>query len=176
MTTAGKRILDLPPAQPDSRFFTMAASRGSLRNSLLQELKPETVKWNSRCAGYAVENGRPVVLLEDKTTYHADVVIACDGVNSVIRRQMLGDAPRFLGLVTLRGVIRQDISQQVAKCGSFMTLGRGMSFIFSRFPESVWCWAFTMQAREKQFAHMSPTEWKAVFCARWKSGTSRLPS
>ena len=85
----------------DSRFFTLAVQHSTLRNLLLQELGLAAVTWNSRCAGYGTDNGRPFVLLEGGAKYGADVVVACDGVHSVIRKQMLGDPPRFLGLTSL---------------------------------------------------------------------------
>lgn len=41
-----------------------------------------------RVRSVVYENGRPVVVSEDGSKYHGDIVVGCDGVHSAVRREM----------------------------------------------------------------------------------------
>ncbi|CAG8736137.1 19711_t:CDS:2 [Cetraspora pellucida] len=64
----------------------MLGYRDVLRDILLQDIE---VQWGKKCVGYEeVENG-VFALFEDGTREFGDLLVACDGINSVIRKQKL---------------------------------------------------------------------------------------
>jgi salicylate hydroxylase len=68
--------------------------------------KPDAIRLDARCTGFA-DDGRSVTLhLANGTRVAGDALIAADGVNSVIRKQLFGDeTAQFTGCVAWRGLI-----------------------------------------------------------------------
>ncbi len=91
-------------AQPE-----LGIHRGVLHRVLwdaaVQRLGAERVRSGARCTG-VVQQGQGVsVQIEGAEPLQADVAVACDGVNSVVRRQLVpSDALAFTGINTWRGV------------------------------------------------------------------------
>ena len=83
--------------------------RGDLHRVLLQALQaadPRAVQLNARVVN-AVTQGETVrFTLADGSQREAHALIACDGVHSALRRQLLGeDEARFTGLLAWRGLV-----------------------------------------------------------------------
>lgn len=77
--------------------------RGDLHSLLLSAVPGALIQRAKRAVRYD-QDGRQVALsFEDGSVVHADLVIAADGVHSVVREQMLGrESPRFTGRVAYR--------------------------------------------------------------------------
>ncbi len=67
--------------------------RPLLLRALAQQLAPDTLSTGLRCVGYAHGPDGVKVSFEDGSTHEADLLIGADGLNSVIRQQMLGETP-----------------------------------------------------------------------------------
>ncbi|MFJ7794122.1 FAD-dependent monooxygenase [Pseudomonas sp. NPDC096950] len=67
--------------------------RPLLLRALAQQLTPDTLTTGLRCVGYTHRPDSVQVSFEDGSTRQADLLIGADGLNSVIRQQMLGDTP-----------------------------------------------------------------------------------
>jgi salicylate hydroxylase len=83
--------------------------RGDLYRVLLQALQaqdPRAVRLDARVVR-AVNQGEGVLFtLADGSSGEADALLACDGVHSVLRGQLLGeDEARFTGLLAWRGLV-----------------------------------------------------------------------
>ena len=83
--------------------------RGDLHRVLLQALQaqdPRAVKLGARVVDAVTQGDRVRFTLADGSWREAHALIACDGVHSVLRRQLLGDdAARFTGLLAWRGLV-----------------------------------------------------------------------
>jgi len=86
---------------------------GILYATVLERLGPESVVLNRRCEGVLQETAGASLRLAEASTgrsvdpVHGDVVVACDGVNSALRRQFYaGEKLAFTGINTWRGVTR----------------------------------------------------------------------
>jgi len=83
---------------------------GVMFQAALQRLGPARVHLDHRCVGLQQESGQVTLAFQDgqgraRPAVQADVVIACDGVNSAVRRQFFPDEkPAFAGINTWRGV------------------------------------------------------------------------
>ncbi|UZE15414.1 FAD-dependent monooxygenase [Pseudomonas sp. B21-054] len=67
--------------------------RPLLLRALAQQLAPDTLTTGLRCMGYTHRPDGVTVRFEDGSTDEADLLIGADGLNSVIRQQMLGETP-----------------------------------------------------------------------------------
>src|SRR6266446_543516 len=79
----------------------------------IKRLGAERILLNRRCIDVEQDDSGATLLLEETTTgstvppVRADIVIACDGVNSLVRRHFYPDEePAFEGINTWRGVAR----------------------------------------------------------------------
>jgi 2-polyprenyl-6-methoxyphenol hydroxylase-like FAD-dependent oxidoreductase len=91
--------------------------RGKLHRILyeaaLERLEPGSVHTNHRCVGVEQDEGGATVHFAETSSgaqlapVNADIVVACDGVNSAVRRQFYPDEKlAFAGINTWRGVTR----------------------------------------------------------------------
>jgi len=83
---------------------------GVLFQAALQRLGPAHIHLDHRCVGLQQDARQVTLAFQDargqlRPSVEADVVIACDGVNSAVRRQFYpGEKPAFAGINTWRGV------------------------------------------------------------------------
>ncbi|MCI3943689.1 2-polyprenyl-6-methoxyphenol hydroxylase [Pseudomonas syringae] len=74
-------------------YPSISIQRPLLLRALAQQLAPDTLITGVRCTGYSNHANGVTVRFEDGSTQEADLLIGADGLNSVIRRQMLGETP-----------------------------------------------------------------------------------
>ncbi|MDR7301978.1 FAD-dependent monooxygenase [Haloactinomyces albus] len=79
--------------------------RADLHHVLLESLPVETVRLGKRCVAIEESPEHVELFFEDGTTRVADVVVGADGIHSVVRGNLVADAPRFSGQTIYRGVI-----------------------------------------------------------------------
>lgn len=85
-----------------------------LYNAVLQDLGPDSVRTNHQCVGVRQDDQSATALMQEATTgaslppASGSVVIACDGVNSTVRKQFYAnDKVAFSGINTWRGTTRR---------------------------------------------------------------------
>jgi 6-hydroxynicotinate 3-monooxygenase len=77
--------------------------RGDLHSILLSSVEPGIIQRGKRLLRYDQHADRVELSFEDGSNADADLLVAADGVHSVVREQMLGkEAPRFTGRVAYR--------------------------------------------------------------------------
>ncbi len=116
------------------QFPEVGIHRGTLHLALyraaLERLGPGSVVTNRLCVGVEQDEGRARVLFKETSSggslppVPADVVIACDGVNSAVRKQLVGDGVVFTGINTWRGVTRRKpilTGRSYLRIGSMLT-------------------------------------------------------
>ncbi|MDB5644191.1 MAG: salicylate 1-monooxygenase [Hyphomicrobiales bacterium] len=93
----GQRIVDRCGAP------LLTLHRGDLHSTLLSAVPSDVIHMNHRLLGFEQDGGPVTLQFDTGASIEADVVIAADGVHSVVRNQMFGtDAPRFTGRVAYR--------------------------------------------------------------------------
>ena len=81
---------------------------GILYRAVLERLGPDSVQTGRKCVGVETVGDSAEARFEQGEPVRADVVIACDGVNSVIRKQFYpDDKVCFAGINTWRGITRR---------------------------------------------------------------------
>lgn len=83
--------------------------RGDLHEALTALVPSEVVQRNKHVVGLEGDASSPVLRFEDGSRAEADVLIAADGVHSVVRASLFGASePRFTGRVAYRAVIPRE--------------------------------------------------------------------
>jgi len=118
----GGSLTDLVP----DRFGApvVVVHRAELQAMLVSRLSHDVVHTGWRCAGIERDGNEALVIREGGETLPADIVVAADGIHSVIRATVGEDAPtRYSGYTAWRGVAPINAG---AHTGEF--LGRGCLF------------------------------------------------
>jgi 2-polyprenyl-6-methoxyphenol hydroxylase-like FAD-dependent oxidoreductase len=94
---------------------------------LAAEIDPAVIHLGARCTGFRYTAGGVAAQFEDGRDVHADLLIGADGVHSVIRAQLFGDAPlRYRGYTAIRGITPAGSVPLPADASE--TWGRGCRF------------------------------------------------
>src|SRR5579864_5044423 len=104
----------------------MTAHRADLHNMLRAAAGDVGLRLGANCLGAETVNGTAVAHFSDGTAAEADVVIAADGIRSIIRAQHFGtDAPRFTGMMAWRCMVPMDCMPTHVGPGGAVALARG---------------------------------------------------
>lgn len=80
--------------------------RADLVQILLEALPRECVKFGARCASVSQSADKVEVRLQSGEVLHADVLVGCDGIHSVVRRQLRGEEEKhFANILMWRSLI-----------------------------------------------------------------------
>ena len=101
--------------------------RGELQQLLAAETGSAMIHLGARCTGFRYTAGGVAARFEDGREVHADLLVGADGVHSVIRGQLLGEAPlRYRGYTAIRGITPAGSVPLPADASE--TWGRGCRF------------------------------------------------
>ena len=97
--------LDLGAINKRAGADSVCAHRADLQRALADALPSIAIRTGAPCMSFTEESGGISLHLENGETERGDLLIGADGIRSVIRRQLLGDAaPRYAGYIALRGI------------------------------------------------------------------------
>jgi 2-polyprenyl-6-methoxyphenol hydroxylase-like FAD-dependent oxidoreductase len=115
-------------------------TRAALHPHLLSWVPYGVLSTGAECIGYAQEGDRVVASFADGRESRGDVLIAADGLTSVVRRQLRGDEPvRYSGYVIDFGLVELD--HPALGRGFREYDGRGTRFISFPVADGRWYWA-----------------------------------
>jgi 2-polyprenyl-6-methoxyphenol hydroxylase-like FAD-dependent oxidoreductase len=133
----GRTLLALPSGK-DSARQTYRVQRDHLQLVLADALPTTSVQYGFQAIGSESIDTRHRVIFTGGRHIDGDVVVGCDGVNSALRRQLVGDSPHFLGQSAITGDAVLSVDDPLLSGGYFMSLGGlGDSFFCYRQPGGV---------------------------------------
>jgi salicylate hydroxylase len=110
-------------------FYTF--HRADLMNALASGIDPARLHLGHRLTGIEDRGSGVTLAFADGTTRHADLVIAADGVHSVVRHALYGDDnPTYTGQMVWRALLKgSDVPREVLEpSGHAQWLGPGRHF------------------------------------------------
>ena len=134
---------------------SLRVPRVALRDLLLRDVH-QLITFNANCTGYTEHEGKPAVRFADGPEEMADVVVACDGVKSAIRQQLVGDQPHYLGLSAISGSVSTAERLPLLAYGPVLVIGEGASLILDQ-PQEAIGWSLTLQTKPKEFESLAPS-------------------
>jgi len=110
--------IDLHPliAQVGQRPYPV--SRTELQALLLRTVGEEKVTLNCKCVRVSENENGVTAYFEDGRTTHGDVLIAADGIHSIIRPMVTGESsePRYAGYVNWNGLVDAKAQEVDREC------------------------------------------------------------
>jgi 2-polyprenyl-6-methoxyphenol hydroxylase-like FAD-dependent oxidoreductase len=123
----GRTLLALPSG--NDQHQTWRVQRDHLQTVLAAASPTTSVQYRFQAIGYESIDIRHRVIFAGGRHIDGNVVVGCDGVDSALRRQLVGDSPHFLGLSAITGDAALSVDDPLLSGGYFMTLGdQGDSF------------------------------------------------
>jgi 2-polyprenyl-6-methoxyphenol hydroxylase-like FAD-dependent oxidoreductase len=89
----------------EEELFRPEIDRGPLRKILLDSLQPGTVVWNSYLLSMQQTDNTWQLSFQNGTTASADIVVAADGANSIIRPLITPIRPFYSGVTMVEGKV-----------------------------------------------------------------------
>ena len=152
----GQVLLELP-ATSDEKRLTQRVKRQALKAALLGAIGDTPIHSGVLATGFRQDDQGVEVQFENGQTASADYLIACDGVASAIRQQMLGDQKRYLGLTTILVDSPHLLKHPLLEGGYFMTLGNNGASVFCyRQPDGVHLSYTVHAASESEISAQAP--------------------
>lgn len=107
-------------------FQSSTIHRTALQQALLEELGTERVQVGKRCKNVQQDDEKVTLTCEDGSTDTADILLAADGIHSVVRKQLFSDKGlRYSGQTCWRGVAHFKAGKEWSGRG-FEMWGRGI--------------------------------------------------
>lgn len=150
LTQQGKPLLALR-GHPHS----LRAPRAALRDLLLRDVH-QMITFDTLCTGYTEHQGKLVVRFANGREETADVVVACDGVKSAIRHQLIGDRPHYLGLSAISGSVATTERHPLLAAGPILVIGEGVSLILDQQQDAIG-WSLTLPTKPKELEPLPPS-------------------
>jgi salicylate hydroxylase len=157
LTADGKLLMSLrEPPQSAARETTWRVPRSALHHQLRRDVK-DLIRFGTVCTGYHSRDGKPAADFDSREEESADLVVACDGVKSAVRRQMIADQPHYLGLTAITGAIPAATPHPILQDGPVMMVGDGSTLLVDQEHESIG-WALTLRARYHEFEQLTHSD------------------
>ncbi len=104
--------------------------RADLLNALANALPEGAVRTGHRCVGFTQDESRATLEFENGHVAHSDVVIAADGINSVLQKYVVEpSAPEYSGVRAYRGLISADKLPHWRREAHLVWMGDGKHFM-----------------------------------------------
>lgn len=125
------RVLSRTPVQELSHRVghpSIAIHRADLQSQLLRLLDPSAIHLNHPCVGVEQRNREVVAHFSNGTTHTSNLLIAADGVRSIIHQNLFGEAQfNYCGYVCYRGITQYE-SPLLHPGEAFESWGKGKRF------------------------------------------------
>jgi FAD-dependent urate hydroxylase len=122
----GRSLLELPSG--GDRLLRVR--RDALKRALRAAAPDTPIRFGWRCTGYRQHPPGVTALFEGSREEAGDYLVACDGVGSPVRAQLLGDDRHYLGLTSIVGDAPVGLDDPLLRGGYLMMLGDAGDSVF----------------------------------------------
>ena len=124
-------VLMTLPARADGEHATFRVQRSQLRRILADATGSATIEFGRRLVRIAPDDDGVTLSFDDGSGERVDLLVATDGVDSVVRRQLVGDERHVLGLAAIYGDARPATADPLLEGGYVMSLGPSGDSLFA---------------------------------------------
>jgi 2-polyprenyl-6-methoxyphenol hydroxylase-like FAD-dependent oxidoreductase len=123
----------------------LIALRPALHGALLEALGPEPLQLAAQAIGFSESRNRVTLHLADGTRAEGDLLVAADGVGSIVRRLLhpVEPPPRYSGVVAVRGAVHGAL-HHLGGLHAVYYMGRGIESIFVRASDTGIYWFLSL--------------------------------
>jgi 2-polyprenyl-6-methoxyphenol hydroxylase-like FAD-dependent oxidoreductase len=150
MTHKGKVMGDVPLGDIGRRIggHCIGINRAELLPTLGAQLDPGVLVLGAKCVDFTDDGDGVTARFEDGREERADFLVGADGVQSIVRKKLLGDSPpRYAGYTIWQGIT--DFPGEEAPIGLFPIIyGPGLRFAYYRVNEQRLYWFAVANAEE----------------------------
>jgi salicylate hydroxylase len=82
--------------------------RQQLRKVLHDALLPDTIQWSKQLTSFEVTENNVKCKFSDGEVVVGEALIGCDGIHSLVRKELIGDPIQYLGVVAINGITETD--------------------------------------------------------------------
>ena len=128
------RVLMTLPARADGEHATYRVQRSQLRRVLADAAgaaASATIAFGRRLASIAPDDVGVTLSFDDGSVERVDLLVAADGVDSVVRRHLIGDERHVLGLAAISGDAHPATNDPLLDGGYVMSLGPSGDSLFA---------------------------------------------
>ena len=131
------------------RYYNFAVQRQSLRQCLMNNLAADTIHWNKSIIQYETILNDPThirVSFSDNTFVIGRALIGCDGVHSLVRKQMLNDELNYLDVWAINGISSHNNNNQFFVNQTIQILDGKSRLFIKPFSINQSMWQYTFKA------------------------------
>lgn len=129
-TSLGEHLNNLAVGAMGHRLGTpsLCIHRGDFHQVLLSMVPTENLRTDMQCVGFSQDAHGVTAVFENGSRVTGSVLIACDGIQSLVRSGLLGPSePRYAGYTCYRGVV--SLLHRMLPPGlALIAMGRGREF------------------------------------------------
>ncbi|MBD2068225.1 FAD-dependent monooxygenase [Leptolyngbya sp. FACHB-671] len=113
-----------------------------LQAILASTLPPEIIHLQHHCVGFEQQDNKVEVHFANGKTVQADLLIGADGINSVVRQELIGDGtPTYAGRMSWRAVIQYPHEQLSPNIATLVTASDGKNIVLIDVGEGYTFWS-----------------------------------
>jgi FAD-dependent urate hydroxylase len=166
-STTGRRLGVVSSGRLEDGTPSFTLSRGALQTALAEaaEARGIRIEYGKRLAGYSEVGGSVTAVFDDGSRADGELLIAADGIHSLVRRLMSPNAPgpSYTGLLNLGGFL-VDSGLDPTPDTMQMVWGRRAFFGYTVRPDGEAWWFANIGEREEpspaSLAAISPEAWR----------------
>jgi salicylate hydroxylase len=144
----GAELLRLGTTDDDDQHVTYRIQRAHIKDVLRDSLDWLPIEFGKDCVGVEQSDNEVTAVFQDGTRVTADYLVACDGVASAVRQQLVGDHKNYLGLSCIYGDVLGTVNNPLLAGGYFMSLGANGTSLFAYGQPSGVHWSYTLHCPE----------------------------
>jgi 2-polyprenyl-6-methoxyphenol hydroxylase-like FAD-dependent oxidoreductase len=148
-SSKGRVLARFPIGQAErkSGVPTINVTRADLHAALAGAVDTGTLSFGYPCTGFEQDGEGVTAHFADAPPEDGDLLLGADGINSVVRAQLLGDEkPRYAGYAAYRGLV--EFEHELAPRGTFeQLLGCGSRFFWYHVNDRQLYWLGVVNAR-----------------------------
>lgn len=113
-----------------------------LQAILAAALPSDIIHLNHRCVGFGQQNGGVKACFENRKVIESDLLIGADGINSIIRQELIGDGtPIYAGRISWRAVVQYQHELLSPNASTLITAQEGKNFLLLDAGEGYTFWS-----------------------------------